>query len=272
LFSRLVGYIRRQPVTGFYLLAFGISWTCLIAAYVILQDSLFLAWIGSFGPAIAGLFVTGICAGKPGLEQMLARLVRWRVPWASYLFVIGVPILLAAGTVLLHDGPHEMLKALQLIVTQLPFLLGLLLLMALLVMGEEIGWRGFVLPRLQERLGAWKASLMIGLLWGIWHIPAALDPENVLNRGPFLLAILIFTSGTIGFSFLYTWLWNYTGGSLLIVSLFHGFYNSLNLVASAAYPYIIDQHWYYLAVLALILAGSALAQGVRGARVRYRLG
>ena len=140
MFSRLVGYIRRQPVTGFYLLAFGISWTCLIAAYVILQDSLFLAWIGSFGPAIAGLFVTGVCASKPGLEQMLARLVRWRVPWASYLFVIGVGFL-AAGTVLLHDGPHEMLKALQLIVTQLPFLLGLLLLLALLVMGEEIGWR-----------------------------------------------------------------------------------------------------------------------------------
>jgi membrane protease YdiL (CAAX protease family) len=269
MFSKFGKFIRRQPVTGFFLLAFGISWTCLLIAYIILQNNLFLAWIGSFGPAIAALIATGICSRKIGLMQMLARLVRWRVPWPSYPFVIGIPILLVAGTVLLHDGPTEMLNALRMIIRQLPLLLGLLLLMVLPVMGEEIGWRGFALPRLQDRLGPWKASLLIGLLWGIWHIPAALDPANVLNRGPLLLTIPLFTLGTMGFSVVYTWLWNYTGGSLLIISLFHGFYNNLNLIASVTYPYIIDQHWLYLAVLAVILAGLAIVNVNLGAHPRH---
>lgn len=261
MWTSLVETIRRRPVVSFYALAYGFSWSFILLAYVVFDNSLFLAWIGMFGPAIAGLVVTAFCDGKAGLERLLAGMLRWRVPWGGYLFALGVPLALLAGTILLHDGPAEMLAWAGRLPGRLPILLGVSILMILPTAGEEIGWRGFALPRLQERQGPLVASVLVGVLWGIWHIPAALDPTYVLNRMPLPLSAAVFIVSTTGFAFLYTWLWNYAGQSLLLMCLFHSFYNTLNGVFSAAYPYIIDQHWLYLAVLAVVLLGVGLSSG-----------
>jgi membrane protease YdiL (CAAX protease family) len=257
----LAKIIRRHSIVSFYVLTFGFSLSFTILAYVIFDNSLFLAWIGMFCPAIAGLVVTGISEGREGVEKLLAGLLHWRVPWGSYLVVFATPLLLVAGTILIHDGTTELVIWANLLAKLFPFLIGMTLLMIIPIAGEEIGWRGFALPRLQERYSSIAASLLIGFLWGIWHIPAALDPTNVLNRGPLHLSILIFTIGTIGFSFLYTWLWNYSGNSLLLICIFHSFYNIVNSVFSEVYPYIIDQHWIYLIVIIVILLSINLTRG-----------
>lgn len=103
------------------------------------------------------------------------------------------------------------------------------------------------------RYGWFKTSLLIGLMWGLWHVPAALDPKNVLNQVPLYLSIPLFVLGTIEYSFIYTWLWQKTGGSLLIICLFHGFYDVFNSFASSSFPYIISQYWLQLLVLIPII-------------------
>ena len=261
MWNKFVDTIRRYPVVSFYGLTYLFSWGFFVLAYIVFQNSLFLAWIGLFGPAIAGLVVTGICEGKTGLERLLAGLLHWRVRLGGYLFVILIPILLVFGTIFLHDGIVELLNAIGLLLKVLPILIGMTLLLIIPIAGEEIGWRGFALPRLQASYGPIKASLIIGVLWGIWHIPAALDPSYVLNRAPLVLSALIFIVSTTSFSFLYTWLWNYSGQSLLLMCLFHSFYNNVNNIFSVPYPYLIDQHWYYLAVLFTVLIFIGLSTG-----------
>jgi membrane protease YdiL (CAAX protease family) len=119
--------------------------------------------------------------------------------------------------------------------------------------GEEIGWRGFAQPLLQSRLGWFKGTLVVGLFWGLWHIGAALDPGNVLNRAPLYLSIPLFVLGTIEYSFIYTWLWEKTKGSLLIICFFHGFYDIFNTYASQFFPYVISQYWLQLIAIAFII-------------------
>ena len=100
-------------------------------------------------------------------------------------------------------------------------------------LGEELGWRGFALPRLQARLTAFRASLLLGLIWGIWHIPLYFVPgtgqfETVSGGTSPSFAIGAFVVWTIGLSILFTWLFNETRGSLIVVILFH---TSINLAA-----------------------------------------
>lgn len=251
--TRLLQAIRRHPLRSFYLITFTISWIFLILAYGVFKDSLFLAWIGMFAPALSALFITGVCDGKSGLERLLSRLFRWRVAWYWYAAIFGLPISLIGGTLLIHDGLPALLIWLKSLPALAPFLLGMTLLMALMTAGEEIGWRGFALPHWQARFSPLTSSLILGFLWGIWHIPAALDPTYVLNRAPLALSSSLFTLACMGLSVLYTWIWNNSGGSLLLMSLFHSFDNTLFTLTAPAYPYLIDQYWYYLIVLAVLL-------------------
>jgi membrane protease YdiL (CAAX protease family) len=100
-------------------------------------------------------------------------------------------------------------------------------------LGEELGWRGFALPRLQARRTAYGASLLLGLVWGLWHIPLYFVPgtgqfETVSGGLSPAFAIGAFVVWTIGLSILFTWLFNESKGSLIVVILFH---TSINLGA-----------------------------------------
>ena len=100
-------------------------------------------------------------------------------------------------------------------------------------LGEEPGWRGFALPRLQQRRTALTSSVLVGLIWGLWHIPLYLLPgtgqHELLRTGTSpAFAIGGFVGWTIGLSVLFTWLFNQTRGSLIVVILFHA---AVNLAA-----------------------------------------
>ena len=113
-------------------------------------------------------------------------------------------------------------------------------------LGEELGLRGFALPRLQERLSSFRASLIIGVFWGAWHLPV------LIGREP--LSIAAFALLSIGLSMLFTWLFNGSGGSLIPVLLFHAAQNWEDGF-EVLFPGLVGTEWELVSTLSLLLIG-----------------
>jgi uncharacterized protein len=175
--------MRSRHLVAFFVLTFAITWG-LGACYALFPtqlEELFgkisaanpLFFVAVYAPSLSAIVVTAYTSGASGLRELLSRLLRWRVGLKWYLTVIlGVPLLLLTSAALsawfsgesLEFGPRNWRLALYTLLISLltdpgPF-------------GEELGWRGFALPRLLERRSALSASLILGLIWGLWHLPA----------------------------------------------------------------------------------------------------
>ncbi|HVH95210.1 MAG TPA: CPBP family intramembrane glutamic endopeptidase, partial [Nocardioidaceae bacterium] len=124
--------------------------------------------------------------------------------------------------------------------------------------GEELGWRGFALPRLQARRSALTASLIVGAVWGTYHFPLFLLGSPVR---PFALFLPFALSCTI-MSIFYTWMYNGTGGSLLIAVLLHAATNlPLTIVMGPLEEQVLPSYWIYVALLAVAAAGLIARTG-----------
>jgi membrane protease YdiL (CAAX protease family) len=223
--SRLLSVVKRHPIVTFFVLAFALSWI-LESPLVFLQDTvtgtqgLVLVILASNVPSLLAIVLTAIVLGRGALRKLLGRLLIWRVDPRWYLVVILGPVALAIGMVALNTfvgGPALSLST--------P-LLGVAFFLAFSIfpgsaLGEEIGWRGYALPRLQSRMNALSASLIIGVIWALWHLPLWLTGEP--GRTPGLYAA--FVVSTIALSVILTWVYNSTGGSLLMVVLLHATFN-----------------------------------------------
>ena len=171
-------------------------------------------------PSVLAIVLTAIVLGRGALRKLLGRLLIWRVNPFWYLVVVLGPVALAGGVVTLNSvlgGPTLSLG--------MP-LLGVAFFLAFSIfpgsaLGEEIGWRGYALPRLQAGRSALSASLIIGPIWALWHLPLWLTGDPV--RTPTLYAA--FVVSVIALSVILTWVYNSTGGSLLMVVLLHATYN-----------------------------------------------
>jgi len=169
---------------------------------------------------VLAIVLTAIVLGRGALRKLLGRLLIWRVNPFWYLVVVLGPVALAGGVVTLNSvlgGPTLSLG--------MP-LLGVAFFLAFSIfpgsaLGEEIGWRGYALPRLQAGRSALSASLIIGPIWALWHLPLWLTGDPV--RTPTLYAA--FMVSVIALSVILTWVYNSTGGSLLMVVLLHATYN-----------------------------------------------
>ncbi len=253
--------LKRRPVLFFYLVVFALAILGAWLAFFVFRGSIWIEWIAACTPAVAAVALTALLDGKPGVAALLARLLRWRVHWKWYLAVFLLSILFDLVYVLLsavYQGRAEQASAdaalwLQAAWRGAPGMLIMTPLMAVLIAGEELGWRGFALERLLQTRGPVVASLIVGFLWGIWHLPAALDPAMVLNKAPLWYSVPIFTLGTVIFSFVYTWFWMNTRGSLLIACLFHGFYDMLDTFTGMLFPSFYIEFWLYLLGMLLLL-------------------
>ena len=175
------------------------------------------------GPALASLSVTAITSGKAGLRLLLRRCVQWRVGIGWYLIAIFgfIPIWAVELSVLYGVNiPIALLLKWTLIFTVLFPQAVISILTA--SFAEELGWRGFALPRLQQRYGPVLGTIILGTLHGLWHLPAfftgLLGPFSLPNYMSFLFVAIAAT-------FLYTWIFNHTKGSVLLATLTHGFSN-----------------------------------------------
>lgn len=207
----------RHPNAWFFVLAFGFTWGLQIPG-VMAQRGLLslspetylpLAMVGIFGPAFAALTLTMHSEGRTGARRLGERFLAVRASFYVYaLALLALPILLSAGLWALR--PLGYTGPLVLIPEPSRLLTGLVISVA-----EEIGWRGFALPRLQRSYGAFAASGLLGLLWTLWHIPMFMGLHVPLSLLPVVLLHLI------GASLLMTWSHNRSGGSLALATGIH---------------------------------------------------
>jgi membrane protease YdiL (CAAX protease family) len=183
--------------------------------------------LGSWMPNLAAVTVTGVLAGREGIRHLLSKFFAFRIAVRWY-FIALFPFPLAfaaAGLYRFAGGTAPGNTGLS-----VGFWAGLIILNLLQgATGEEAGWRGFALPRLQETYGPLKASLILGLLWNFWHLPLwLLSGYSGLDL---LLYVLTFSASIISLAFLLTWISNKTPNSLIPIVIIHFPFNvSLNLV------------------------------------------
>ncbi|HVW15380.1 MAG TPA: type II CAAX endopeptidase family protein [Mucilaginibacter sp.] len=205
------------PRLGIYfLLAFLIAWGTWFPAFLHPASLKLLSFIGLFAPALSAIFIVSITDGKQGVKALLGRykILRFHAGW--YIFaVLFVPLLfilaLAADSVFFHTEFKNLLVTGSPIIGPVSFIW-----LIFINSGEEIGWRGFALPRLQKLLKSpIYASLILGIFWSLWHLPIYLVP------GQSSIPLPLFLFFTIGLSFIYTLVFNQTRGSLFSVVLLH---------------------------------------------------
>jgi len=213
--------VARHPLVTFFVLCYALSWSLWIPLAV-LRDAvpapapaLALA-VGSNVPSAVAIILAAVMRGKAGARQLLGRLLIWRVrPWWYLMLLLPTTLILISITVVavLYGGPTAALSgSVVAAVITLAFMT-----FPGSALGEEIGWRGFALPRLQYRRTALIASLVLGTLHALWHLPLWFmgDPDNQLSLYP------AFVIQALAVAVVYTWLYNGTKGSLLLAVLFH---------------------------------------------------
>jgi membrane protease YdiL (CAAX protease family) len=179
---------------------------------------IFLGW----GFIFASLIMTGLTLGRDDIIRLVKRFLIWRVELKWYLSAfLLLPAIYAAAVLLMAALAQPSIDfstslAYQLFGSSanLPVYILPFFIFEFLSNGEEMGWRGYVLPRLQAKHSALASSLILGLVWGFWHLPKYLAPDY---SGSFALNMVKFLTEAI----LYTWLFNNTRGSLLLTTIMH---------------------------------------------------
>jgi membrane protease YdiL (CAAX protease family) len=187
--------------------------------------------LGGLGPMLAAILVSAYESGTSGIRALFGQLLRWRVALGWYLMaLVGIATLeLAAVPMRLASGGPVDGGTLMGALAVAPFHF---LFVALIGGGldEEMGWRGYALPRLQRRLGPLVANLLLGVLWACWHLPLFFVPGSFMADTPFALYVV----STTALSFLIGWIYNGTGGSLLLAILAHTVSDVADNLRSAA--------------------------------------
>jgi membrane protease YdiL (CAAX protease family) len=224
--------VRRYPLSSYFVIAYAGAWLAW-AFFVLSRDGsgllpflspssfLILIGIGTFsGPTVSAFVVTAVSEGREGVVRLLRRIVQWRVGIAWYLFTfIGLPAIETLGTIAI---PGVLASATS--IDWLPELMSAAVFFvypALLAgpLGEEIGWRGFALPRLQRLQGPVKASLILGVLWTFWHAPIWFSGQWSTPSVP---NIAVYVFWIVAVTFIFTWVFNNSQGSVFMAILLHG--------------------------------------------------
>jgi uncharacterized protein len=237
--SPIAVFIKQHSVIAYFILAYGLSWAIEIPLAASAQGWLAapvppaLHYLASFGPMLSALIIVVITEGGSGVRQLLGGLLKWRVGRGWFLFAVFAPIGLFAIAVVVSYVTTGNWPDLALLgeVDYLPYLgpAGAFMLWLLTFgLGEEVGWRGFALPRLQAGHSALAATLIIGVVWAFWHLPAFFYRDTYLAMG-LVGGLPILLLSILAASIVFTWLYNSTRGSLLMVIIFHALFDFLSV-------------------------------------------
>jgi membrane protease YdiL (CAAX protease family) len=203
--------VRRHPMIAFFVLAYAFSWW----PWPLYALGLAPGYILGFGPFAAALVVLPLTHGKRGVVGLLKAMGRWRVGLKWYAAALLLPIGVAAGAtvlnVLLLSAPTPTPAELGAWPGLIPTYLLLLLIPGIGGAWEEPGWRGYALPKLQAGRSALSASLILAVVWALWHLPLMAYGTVPWSDIAYVTAV----------SVVYAWLFNSTGGSVLLAMLFH---------------------------------------------------
>jgi membrane protease YdiL (CAAX protease family) len=266
--SQMKHWVENRSLILFFLLVYVISWGIEIPLALQAQgvtDSKLpfsMHYLAGYGPMIAAWIMTGLVEGAAGLRNLFGRMLKWRLkpawwlaaisPLAAYLLV-GVILWLVQGRALELGslGQVDFLPGLGL--AAFPFWI------LTFGIGEETGWRGYALPRLQNGRSPLAATFVLWVFWALWHLPLFFYTYPVSILPGFLTGLL---AGAIVF----TWLYNGTGGSLLIVAVWHAAFNFVTACvacktgASAAVVSALVMLWAVLVVIRYKPAGLVEAK------------
>jgi membrane protease YdiL (CAAX protease family) len=228
---------------GFFALTFVLSWGCFIAAHGGLAERPFgapltrgqnaLILFGTFVPAFVAIALTALRRGEAGLRALLRPLFHWRVPIRYYVFAVGFMAAIKLTGALVDrivTGTWPVFGK-----TPIPWLFAAAAVSTVVggQSGEEIGWRGYALPRLTARLGLGGASILLGVIWAAWHLPLFYLQGADKHGQSFPVWGLQVTAISVAIAWLY---WR-TGGSLLLTMLMHASINNTkDIVPTVARP------------------------------------
>ncbi len=227
--TELVAFVRKHPAVSLFVLAmlFGAVVSLAIATGLLPPEA---AQLGALSASLAAIVLVLIEGRKGGLRELLGRILIWRVGlqwWAVALFFTVLPSVAALYLFRLLGGPPVDWSGLQPLYTVVPMFI---LLTIAAGVGEEFGWRGFLLPRLQARHNALASSLIIGVMWAIWHIPLffveGTFQHTLQSQGGLLPAVFAFSVFVTASSIWFTWVFNNTRGSVLLAAVMHGASNA----------------------------------------------
>ena len=246
----------------YFLLTFAYSWIIWIPSVLdglgidlpfnVADYSMVVVIIGAFAPLLAAITLIGRKDGWVGIKALLARAIDFHIKPIYLVIAIGLPLVI-------HVISHYLSLAVGLDVAQTlfpaeisvsPVLLAIPYFFLMLIIGggqEEFGWRGYAQEPLQEKIGVIPASLLIGAIWGLWHLPLWFMGGDLHSAYSFFAFVIMTTS----ISLIYAWLYNASGKKLVVVLIFH----AMNNTAAPLLPFLHGiegkpetAYWIYAAV------------------------
>ena len=218
------GDYNAATLSLFFVVAFAITWTLFITVAVRVPAGTLagqlLILTGAFSPAIAALSLTAWKDGASAVRALVRRILIADVPGRYYAFAVFYLITIKLTAALLHRmamGAWPRFSVEALLVA--PFAIAL---STPVQAGEEIGWRGYALPRLTERFGLARASLLLGVIWAVWHVPQF----YIASGDSYHQSFIVWALQVVAMSVAFAWLYARTGGSLLLVMLLHAAINN----------------------------------------------
>jgi len=210
-------FIKQNQISIFFILTFVLSWFPWYAGIA--------PEVMAMGPSIAAFIVVLILGGWRGFVDLLRPFGRWRGSlgiWGLAIFGPGILYLVGLGVHLLMGGEAPPFIMIREELNLIPLYLVVVLMPFNGPVGEEFGWRGYALPKLQNKYGPLITSLVIGAIWGIWHLPDFFAPLGVIGALASALGmgfLIPYTLGTIANSIFMTWLYNKSKASALIAGI-----------------------------------------------------
>lgn len=258
--SGFKAFVRRNQLLAMYVLMFVMAWPGLLwetlysQGLVPIQSPVVVSIFTGWGPGIAAVIVTAIALGKDGVKKLLGRFLIWRVGvqwYAVAFFLLAVVILGGIGLHILFGGTVPAIPAREASVLNVALSFIVLIVFGFLINTEEVAWRGFALPRLQAKYGPLLAAILLVIPESLLHLPYFWNKDVDFYQ---TVGIFWFTAFSVAAVFIYTFVFNKTKGSLLLVTIMHASQNAwANLLSDNTlqpFQYTVALMW--MIALALI--------------------
>jgi len=251
--SAIVTWTRRHRLVAFFGLTFLLSWWSWPFYALDLAPTAFFPC----GPLVAALIVIGVAEGRAGYRDLGARMIRWRVGWTWWLVAVGTPLTVlavaAVANVAVWGAPAPVLAGMA----WGQFALGAAIRFVNPLdgpLGEEPGFRGYALPQLQARRSPLASASVLAVFAALWHLPLVVTGQLPAVGLPITFAI----------TFVYVWLFNRTGGSVLMTLVFHVAQGTVSYAAlgftgagAARMDWLVGVLWFAMALGVVVLDRQA---------------
>lgn len=227
--STIMNFIKRQPLLTYFALTFVISWVGILMVIggilgtkeISEELMLFIYMAPLLGPSVAGILLTGLIYGKAGFRELISSLLRWRVGARWYTVALLItPLLTITILLTLSLTSPAFLPPIFISDNKVSLLLIGIVAGLMVAFFEELGWTAFAVPQLRLRYSVLNTGIIVGVLWGLWHLPLFSGSAGSSGLPPALYLVVVLFSWLPPYRVLMVWVYDRTK-SLLVVMLMH---------------------------------------------------